>query len=114
MINSTHHKVRSLTLATLRHGAAVALLAGAALFSAGHAPAFAQSMNWEEGCAMRVVTPGSGDILRTMNCARQKECQEMANAQGRTMMGLGCFGVEPQAPAPAARQAGRTRPTQQQ
>lgn len=114
MINSTHHKVRSLTLGALRHGAAVALLAGAALFSAGQAPAFAQSMSWEEGCATPLVTPGSGDILRTMNCARQKECQQMANAQGSTMMRLGCFGVEPQAPAPAARQAGRTRPTQQQ
>lgn len=113
MTNFTHHHVRSLTSIALRHGAAVALLAGAALFGAGQAPASAQSTSWEEGCAMRVVTPGSGDILRTMNCARQKECQQMANAQGSMMMGLGCFGVEPQAQAPAA-QAGRTRPAQQQ
>jgi hypothetical protein len=114
MINSTHHTVRSLTLTALRHGSAVALLAGAAFFSAGQAPALAQSMSWEEGCAMRVVTPGSGDAMRTYNCARQKECQQMANAQGSMMMGMGCFGVAPQAQSPAARQAGRTRPAQQQ
>ena len=114
MINSIHHTVRSLTPIGLRHGAAVALLAGAAFFGAGHAPALAQSMSWEEGCAMRVVTPGSGDAMRNYNCARQKECQQMANAQGSMMMGMGCFGVAPQAQPPAAHQAGRARPAQQQ
>ncbi|WP_156412346.1 hypothetical protein [Bosea sp. Root483D1] len=114
MIDLFHRNSRTLTASAFRHGAAVALLAGAALFGAGQAPALAQSTSWEEGCAMRVVTPGSGDILRTMNCARQKECQQMANAKGSTMMGLGCFGVAPQAQAPVARQAGRTRPAQQQ
>lgn len=92
---------------------AFAILSGAA-FGAGAAPASAQSMNWEEGCAMRMVTPGSGDILRTMNCDRQKMCQQMANAKGGMMMGMGCFFVEPKAPTPAAQQAGRTRPAQQQ
>lgn len=114
MINSTHHAVRSLTLPAFRHGAAAALLAGASFFSAGQAPALAQSTSWEEGCAMRVVTPGSGDALRNYNCARQKECQQMANAQGSMMMGMGCFFVEPKATAPTAQQAGRTRPAQQQ
>jgi hypothetical protein len=93
--------------------AAVAILAGAA-FGAGAAPAAAQATGWEEGCAMRMVTPGSGDILRTMNCDRQKMCQQMANAKGGMMMGMGCFFVEPKAPTPAAQQAGRTRPAQQQ
>lgn len=110
MINSTHHAVRSLTLTALRHGAAVAFLAGAAIFGAGQAPALAQSTSWEEGCAMRVVTPGSGDALRAYNCARQKECQQMANAQGGMMMGMGCFGVEPN----AAAQAGQARPVRKQ
>jgi hypothetical protein len=114
MINSTHHDVRSFSLAAFRHGAAITLLAGAAFFSAGQAPALAQSTSWEEGCAMRVVTPGSGDALRTYNCSRQKECQQMANAKGGMMMGMGCFGVEPKGTAPAAQQAGRTRPAQQQ
>ncbi|SFB67932.1 hypothetical protein SAMN05428997_101207 [Bosea sp. CRIB-10] len=110
MIASTHHHVRSVASTALRHGAALALLAGAAaLFSAGQAPASAQSMNWEEGCAMRVVTPGSGDILRTTNCGRQKDCQQMANAQGSMMMGNGCFFVMPNAAPPAA-QASQTRP----
>jgi len=107
MINSTHHHVRSFTSAAFRHGAAVALLAGAAFFSAGQAPAQAQSMSWEEGCAMRVVTPGSGDILRTTNCGRQKDCQQMANAQGSMMMDKGCFFVMPNA---ASAQAGQARP----
>jgi hypothetical protein len=114
MTNSTHHHVRSFSSAALRHGAAVALLAGAAFFGAGQAPALAQSTSWEEGCAMRVVTPGSGDALRNYNCARQKECQQMANAQGSMMMGRGCFGVEPKGPAPVAQHTGKTRPSQQQ
>ncbi|MCV9935129.1 hypothetical protein OIU35_02020 [Boseaceae bacterium BT-24-1] len=114
MINSTHHHVRSFTSAALKHGAAVALLAGAAFFGAGQAPALAQSTSWEEGCAVRMVTPGSGDILRTMNCDRQKMCQQMANAQGSMMMGMGCFGVEPKGPAPVAQQTGKARPSQQQ
>ena len=94
--------------------AAVALLAGTAFIGAGAAPAAAQATRWAEGCAMRMVTPGSGDILRTMNCDRQKMCQQMANAKGGTMMGMGCFFVAPKAPTPAAQQAGRTRPAQQQ
>ncbi|AZO77279.1 hypothetical protein B5U98_17040 [Bosea sp. Tri-39] len=94
--------------------AAFAIATGFVTLGLGNGPAAAQSTNWEEGCAMRVVTPGSGDILRTMNCARQKECQQMANARGSMMMGMGCFGVEPQGPAPVAQQAGKTRPARQQ
>lgn len=109
MITFTHHNLRAAIPASVRYGAAVALFAGAALFSAGQAPASAQSMNWEEGCAMRVVTPGSGDILRTTNCGRQRDCQQMANAQGSMMMGNGCFFVMPNAAPPAA-QASQTRP----
>ena len=108
MIDLSHHNVRFLTATAFRHGVAVALLAGAALLGAGQAPASAQSTSWEEGCAMRVVTPGSGDILRTTNCGRQKDCQQIANAQGSMMMGNGCFFVMPNA-APAA-QAGQARP----
>ncbi len=113
MINFTHHNVRFAIPASIRYGAAVALLAGAAFFGAGQAPAFAQSTSWEEGCAMRVVTPGSGDILRTTNCGRQKDCQQMANAQGSMMMGNGCFFVMPNAPAPAAH-ASQSRPVRKQ
>jgi len=112
MINSTHHHVRSFTSAGFRYGAAVALLAGAAFFGVGQAPASAQSTSWEEGCAMRVVTPGSGDILRTTNCGRQKDCQQMANAQGSMMMDKGCFFVMPNA-APTA-QASQARPVRKQ
>jgi hypothetical protein len=98
----------------LPRAAAFVILTGAAFAGGGIAPAAAQSMSWEEGCAMRMVTPGSGDILRTMNCDRQKMCQQMANAKGGMMMGMGCFGVEPKTPAPAAQQTGRARPVQKQ
>ncbi|CAN7212379.1 hypothetical protein LJR090_000820 [Bosea sp. LjRoot90] len=110
MTSQIQHSNRSAAL-----GAAViaAILAGSALFGAA-TPARAQSTSWEEGCAGRMVTPGSGDILRTMNCDRQKMCQQMANAKGGMMMGMGCFGVEPKGAAPVAQQAGKTRPSQQQ
>lgn len=109
MTNQIQHSKRSAGL-----GAALvaAILAGGALFGAS-APARAQSTSWEEGCAMRMVTPGPGDILRTMNCDRQKMCQQMANAKGGMMMDMGCFFVGPRAGAPTA-QVGRSRPTQQQ
>jgi len=94
--------------------AALAIATGIVTLGLGSGPAAAQSTSWEEGCAMRVVTPGSGDALRNYNCARQKDCQQMANAKGGMMMGMGCFFVEPKGPVPAAQQAGRTRPAQQQ
>lgn len=109
-----HDRTRSVAGSALRRAAALAVLAGAAFFNPGQAPALAQSMSWEDGCAMRVVTPGSGDALRVYNCARQKECQQMADAQGRMMMGMGCFFVAPKGTSPAGQQAGRTRPAQQQ
>lgn len=114
MIRFNHAQTRSVAASALRRAAALAVLAGAAFFNPGQAPALAQSMSWEDGCAMRVVTPGSGDALRVYNCARQKECQQMADAQGRMMMGMGCFFVAPKGTAPAGQQAGRTRPAQQQ
>lgn len=89
-----------------------AILVGGAPFGAA-TPASAQSMSWEAGCAERVVTPGPGDALRAFNCARQKECQQMANAKGGMMMDMGCFGVSPsasQVPAGAV----RSRPERQQ
>ena len=100
----------------LARAAALAVIAGGVWIGAG-AAASAQTqqpdMKWETGCAWRDVTPGSGDALRQYNCTRQKECQLMANAQGSTMMGMGCFFVQPsaQTPSPATT---RTRPAQQQ
>ncbi len=92
--------------------AAFAIPAGFAFLGLGSTAATAQSNSWERACAERVVSPGSGDALRVYNCARQKECQAMANAKGAMMMELGCFFVSPSA-VPAA-QAGRSRPGQQQ
>jgi hypothetical protein len=80
---------------------------------AAASPAIARQASWEIGCAMRNVTPGPGDIHRTMNCDRQKGCQTMANAKGGMMMEMGCFGVEPTG-RPPARDVGRQRPSQQQ
>ncbi len=91
---------------------ALAFGAGGLLFGT---PALAQEprQSWEIGCAMRNVTPGPGDLLRTMNCDRQKACQQMANAKGAMMMEMGCIGVMPIGRAPAP-EAGRQRPAQQQ
>ena len=103
--------------AWLGRTALLALLAGGVWLGAAAAPASAQtqpwSTSWESGCAWRDVTPGPGDALRQANCARQKDCQLMANAKGSMMMEMGCLFVEPAArsPAPAAT---RSRPAQQQ
>ncbi|RXT57638.1 hypothetical protein B6S44_04310 [Bosea sp. Tri-44] len=94
--------------------AAAAIAVGVVTLGFGSSPAAAQSTSWEEGCAVRNVTPGPGDILRNYNCTRQKDCQQMANAQGSMMMGMGCFGVEPKGLAPVAQQAGKTRRSQHQ
>ncbi|KUL96284.1 hypothetical protein DK26_05345 [Bosea sp. WAO] len=75
--------------------AAFAILAGFAFPGLGSTAATAQSNSWERACAERVVSPGSGDALRVYNCARQKECQAMANAKGAMMMERGCFFVSP-------------------
>lgn len=91
---------------------ALAFAAGG-LFSAAPARAEEPRQSWEIGCSARNVTPGAGDLLRTMNCDRQKGCQEMANAKGAMMMEMGCIGVMPIG-RPPARDAGRQRPAQQQ
>ena len=101
----------------LARTALLALFAGGVWIGAGAAPASAQTqqpdMKWETGCAWRDVTPGPGDALRQYNCTRQKDCQQMANAKGSMMMGMGCVMVEPAAKAPSPA-ATRTRPAQQQ
>lgn len=88
-------------------------LAGASGRAAQAQPAPGPSTSWEIGCAQSMVSPGYGDALRVMNCMRQKDCQQMANARGQMMMGTGCFFVEPtaRAPSPAAARSG---PAQQQ
>lgn len=78
-------------------------LAGLGLGSTSNRPAQAQpapspSTSWEIGCAQPVVSPGSGDALRVMNCMRQKDCQEIANREGRMIFQSGCFGVSPSVP----------------
>lgn len=93
--------------------AAFAIATGFVTLGLGSSPAAAQSTSWEEGCAVRNVTPGPGDILRNHNCTRQKDCQQMANAQGSMMMGMGCFFVMPST-APAAGQASQVRPVRKQ
>lgn len=85
----------------------LAVFAGLALAAATPAAAATPS-GWQKGCAERIVTPGSGDALRVHNCSRQKDCQDLANASGRAVFALGCFGIEPEQASP------RTRPTGQE
>jgi hypothetical protein len=61
----------------------------------GAAPSRAESSSWEIGCSQTTVTPGNGDILREMNCSRQKDCQIQANRFGMTTYSNGCVGVAP-------------------
>ncbi|MDP3256855.1 MAG: hypothetical protein Q8S58_14305 [Bosea sp. (in: a-proteobacteria)] len=95
-----------LPIATLRRAVrftGLGILAGLGLVGAGGRAAQAQpaqnpATSWEIGCAQSVVSPGSGDSLRVMNCLRQKDCQEIANRAGHTVFQAGCFGVAPSAP----------------
>lgn len=107
----------SLEPAGRRRSAAYTVLAGLAFAAAGliSSPTLAQApqQSWEIGCAYKSLPTGNGEAIRTLNCERQKTCQEMANAKGAMMMEKGCFFVEPIGRAPAA-QPGRLRPTQQQ
>lgn len=112
MSNRLQHSVRLAPTGRRALAAAFAILAGSAIFSLGSAPASAQPSSWERACAERMVSPGAGDALRVYNCARQKECQAMANARGSVMTGMGCFFVAPSA-EDAALQPGRSRPAQQ-
>ena len=109
MSNRLQHALRMAPTGALVRAAAFAALAGSAFLGLGSTAASAQSNSWERACAERMVSPGSGDALRAYNCARQKECQAMANAKGAMMMERGCFFV-----SPSTAEAGRSRPGQQQ
>lgn len=111
MTDHRQHSIRGVPAGPLIRAAAIAILAGTAFFGAGPSPASAQS-SWEQGCATRMVSPGAGDALRVNNCTRQKECQQMANAKGTMMMGMGCFFVAPS--GAQAAQVGGSRPARQQ
>jgi hypothetical protein len=95
-----------LIVSALRRGvrlAGLCLLAGLGLAGTNGRAAQAQPAqnpltSWEIGCAQPVVSPGYGDALRVMNCMRQKDCQEIANREGRTIFQAGCFGVSPSKP----------------
>lgn len=104
---------RPTTLRVPFAAAVIAIAVGVVTLGFGSSPAAAQSTSWEEGCAIRNVTPGPGDILRNYNCTRQKDCQQLANAQGSMTMSNGCFFVMPNAAAPTA-QAGQGRPVRKQ
>lgn len=84
-----------------RSAAAIAVLAGVSFCYLGSAPAAARQASWEEECARRVVAPGNGELLREMNCSRQRDCQSLANQQGSKTFGNGCFGVSPSRTATA-------------
>lgn len=90
-------------------------LTGAAMFVAisllaAPSPTVAEAFE-PDSCAQRIVTPGPGDTLRTMNCGRQADCQAQADRAGRTIYQNGCFGVSPTRPAaspvPLVRHRGR-------
>lgn len=86
---------RSLSLGYIPLTAGVAFVGVLAAVGAFPSRAEAQSSSWEIGCAQTTVTPGNGDILRELNCSRQKDCQAQANRHGMAIYRNGCLGVAP-------------------
>lgn len=78
--------------------AGLALAAGVALGTAAPLPAAAQQgpSSWRESCVYKTVPQGNTEALKYANCMRQLDCQNLANAAGRTIFEAGCFGVSPE------------------
>ncbi|HEY5795836.1 MAG TPA: hypothetical protein VIU82_12540 [Bosea sp. (in: a-proteobacteria)] len=94
-------------LPALRNGwraVALALCAGAAMLAAP-SPARAMDTDWHQTCTFKTSPQGYGDMARERACIRQNDCTAMADARGGMMMGMGCVGVAPDAPAAATRAA---------
>ena len=103
----------NLPIMSFNKALALSAMATVAIGLSAAQPASAQDFGWEDGCAARVVSPGSGDALRVYNCSRQKDCQQIANARGTAIFEAGCFNVQPSPPKQPAG-AVRNQPRQQQ
>jgi hypothetical protein len=86
--------------------AGLALVAGLS-YGAASAPASAAMTDWQMACQDKASPQGYGESIRYNNCLRQRDCERMANERGHMAMGMGCFGVMPDAPAAPA--SGRAR-----
>ncbi|SEG79723.1 hypothetical protein [Bosea lathyri] len=82
-------------------GAGLAFVAGVLMSAAGALPSSAAPLtDWKAACTFATMPQGpSGDAIRYGYCLRQWDCHRLANAEGRTVFELGCFGVAPDAPA---------------
>jgi hypothetical protein len=78
-------------------GAGLALVAGALMSAAGTLPASASPLtDWKPACTFATMPQGpSGEAIRYGYCVRQWDCQRLANAEGRTVYAMGCFGISP-------------------
>lgn len=75
----------------------LALVLGAAwgLSVAAPAPANAQTTTWKDACTFKSSPQNYGDANRERFCIQQNACQALADAQGSTYTGAGCFMVAP-------------------
>ena len=84
--------------------AALAVLAGLSYGAAATAPAAAASSDWRTACPFKSIPGGAAASIQYDICVHLQSCQNLANAAGREIFELGCFGVEPEGVVqPAAR-----------
>jgi len=79
--------------------AGLALLAALSYGAALPAPAAAASNDWRAACPFKTVPGGAAASIQYDACMHLQSCQSMANAAGREIFGMGCFGVKPESAA---------------
>ncbi|TCR62215.1 hypothetical protein [Bosea sp. BK604] len=79
--------------------AALILGAAWALSALAPAPAKAMDTDWKKVCTFASSPQNYGDANRERFCMQQNNCQALADAQGSTYTGAGCFMVAPSAKA---------------
>ena len=72
--------------------AGLAVLAGLAL---GAGPAAAAPSDWRAACQLKNIPGGASGSIQYDACMHLQSCQTMANAAGREIFGMGCFGIKP-------------------
>lgn len=78
--------------------AALGLALGLGYGLAAPSPAAAAPSPWRAGCQFKSIPGGAAEGIRYDACMHQRDCQNLANAAGRTIFEAGCFGVAPDTP----------------
>ena len=75
--------------------AGLALLTGLTYGAAAAVPAAAASNDWRASCQFKNIPGGASGSIQYDACMHLQNCQNMANAAGREIFGMGCFGIKP-------------------